>query len=145
MRELKKVKEVRLGKIESFRMKIRGIHKETYDGMTGGRNNQIRRNGVTIIKITGNAIKKDLIESPVEITEDNKHTAVCPLYIVRELLKLLSSNGDIVLDPFCGSGTTCAATKSLGRNYLCIEINPEYVALSEQRINVSNNYEEFFL
>ena len=126
-------------------MKIRGIHKETYDGMTGGRNNQIRRNGVTIIKITGNAIKKDLIESPVEITEDNKHTAVCPLYIVRELLKLLSSNGDIVLDPFCGSGTTCAATKSLGRNYLCIEINPEYVALSEQRINVSNNYEEFFL
>ncbi|MCA6085086.1 MAG: site-specific DNA-methyltransferase [Endomicrobium sp.] len=85
------------------------------------------------------------MESPVEITEDNKHTAVCPLYIVRELLKLLSNNDDIVLYPFCGGGTTCAANKNLGRNYLYIEINPEYVAFSEQRINVSNNYEEFFL
>jgi hypothetical protein len=57
-------------------------------------------------------------------------------------LKLLSNNDDIVLYPFCGGGTTCAANKNLGRNYLYIEINPEYVAFSEQRINVSNNYNE---
>ncbi|MCA6072171.1 MAG: site-specific DNA-methyltransferase [Endomicrobium sp.] len=145
-RDLEKViEEVRLGKIESFRMKIRGIHKEAYGGMEGGRNNQIRSNGFTIIKITGNAMKKDLIESPVEITKGNKHTAVYPLYIIQELVKLLSNNGGIVLDPFCGSGTTCVAAKNLGRNYLGIEINPEYVALSEKRINETDNYEEFFL
>jgi site-specific DNA-methyltransferase (adenine-specific) len=141
----KAIEEVKLGKIESFRMKIRGIHKEAYGGMEGGRNNQIRRNGFTIIKITGNAMKKDLIESPVEITKDNKHLAVYPLYIIQELVKLLSNNDDIVLDPFCGSGTTCIAAKNLGRKYLGIEINPEYVALSEKRIKKVYNYEEFFL
>jgi site-specific DNA-methyltransferase (adenine-specific) len=145
-RELEKViKEVQLGKIESFRMKIRGIHKEAYGGMEGGRNNQIRRNGFTIIKITGNAMKKDLIESPVEITKGNRHTAVYPLYIIQELVKLLSNSGDIVLDPFCGSGTTCVAAKNLGRKYLGIEINPEYVALSEKRIKEADNHEEFFI
>ncbi|MDR3306580.1 MAG: site-specific DNA-methyltransferase [Endomicrobium sp.] len=145
-RELEKViEEVRLGKIESFRMKIRGIHKEAYGGMEGGRNNQIRRNGFTIIKITGNAMKKDLIESPVEITKGNKHTAVYPLYIIQELVKLLSNSDDVVLDPFCGSGTTCVAAKNLGRKYLGIEINPEYVSLSEERIKEADNYEEFFL
>lgn len=145
-RELEEViKEVQLGKIESFRMKIRGIHKEACGGMEGGRNNQIRRNGFTIIKITGNAMKKDLIESPVEITKGNKHTAVYPLYIIQELVKLLSNSGDIVLDPFCGSGTTCVAGKNLGRKYLGIEINPEYVALSEERIKEADNHEEFFI
>ncbi|MDR0645628.1 MAG: site-specific DNA-methyltransferase [Elusimicrobiota bacterium] len=145
-RELEKaIEEVQLGKIESFRMKIRGIHKEAYGGMEGGRNNQIRRNGFTIIKITGNAMKKDLIESPVEITKGNKHTAVYPLYIIQELVKLLSNSGDIVLDPFCGSGTTCVAAKNLGRKYLGIEISPEYVLLSEERIKEADNYEEFFL
>ncbi|MDR3195236.1 MAG: site-specific DNA-methyltransferase [Endomicrobium sp.] len=144
--ELEKViEEVRLGKIESFRMKIRGIHKEAYGGMEGGRNNQIRRNGFTIIKITGNAMKKDLIESPVEITKGNKHVAVYPLYIIQELVKLLSNSGDVIVDPFCGSGTTCIAAKNLGRKYLGIEINPEYVSLSEERIKEADNYEEFFL
>lgn len=61
------------GEIDSFRMKIKGIHKEAYGGMEGGRNNQIRNNGFTIIKILGNKLKKDLIESPVEITKDNHH------------------------------------------------------------------------
>ncbi|MDR2426381.1 MAG: site-specific DNA-methyltransferase [Endomicrobium sp.] len=104
-----------------------------------------RRNGFTIIKITGNAMKKDLIESPVEITKGNKHTAVYPLYIIQELVKLLSNSDDIVLDPFCGSGTTCVAAKNLGRKYLGIEINPEYVSLSEERIKEADNHEEFFI
>ncbi len=90
-------------------MKIRGVHKEAYGGMEGGRNNQIRNNGFTVIKILGNKLKKDLIESPVEITKENHHPAVYPIYIVQELIKLLSKEGNTVLDPFCGSGTTCVA------------------------------------
>jgi site-specific DNA-methyltransferase (adenine-specific) len=144
--ELEKViGEVMAGKIESFRMKIRGLHKEAYGGMDGGRNNQIKVNGFTIIKITGNAMKKDLIECPVEITKNNKHTAVYPLYIIQELIKLLSDEGGIVLDPFCGSATTCIAAKSLLRKYIGIEINPEYVMLSEKRIKESDNHWELFL
>jgi DNA modification methylase len=136
---------VHSGEIDSFRMKIRGIHKEAYGGMEGGRNNQIRFNGFTIIKILGNRLKKDLIESPVEMTKDNRHPAVYPLYIVQELIKLLSKEGDIILDPFCGSGTTCLAAKNLKRRYLGIEINPDYVALSEERLSKTVLSQEIFI
>lgn len=133
------------GEIDSFRMKIKGIHKEAYGGMEGGRNNQIRHNGFTVIKILGNKFKKDLIENPVEITKDNAHPAVYPLYIVQELIKLLSKENDLVLDPFCGSGTTCLAAKNLKRNYLGIEINPEYVKLANERLKQTDFTQELFL
>lgn len=139
------VLSVHQGEIESFRMKIRGIHKEAYGGMEGGRNNQIRNNGFTIIKISGNRLKKDLIESPVEITRDNHHPAVYPIYIVQELIKLLSKEGNLVLDPFCGSGTTCLAAKNIKRLYLGIEINTDYVKLTEERLEKSDMQYELFL
>ena len=136
---------VHKGEIDSFRMKIKGIHKEAYGGMEGGRNNQIRFNGFTIIKILGNRLKRDLIESPVEMTKDNHHPAVYPIYIIQELIKLLSKQGDIVLDPFCGSGTTCLAAKNLHRKYIGIEINPDYVALTEKRLNTTTFTQELFI
>ncbi len=136
---------VHKGEIESFRMKIKGIHKEAYGGMDGGRNNQIRNNGFTIINILGNRLKKDVIESPVEITKDNHHPAVYPIYIIQELVKLLSKEGDLVLDPFCGSGTTCLAAKNLNRRYLGIDINEEYVKLSKERLQKTNHQFEFFI
>lgn len=139
------IQSVILGEINSFRMKIRGLHKLAYGGQAGGRNNQINNNGFSIIKITGNKLKKDIIESPVEITKDNIHPAVYPIYIIQELIKLLTNRGDIVLDPFNGSGTTCIAAKNLGRQYIGIEINPIYVELAKQRINENQFKYELFL
>ena len=135
---------VRNGQIDSFRMKIRGIHKEAYGGMEGGRNNQIRQNGFTIIKILGNKLKKDLIESPVETLKNNEHPAIYPLYIVQELIKLMSKENDLILDPFCGSGTTCLAAKNLNCDYIGIEINPAYVQIAQNRLEQNTfNYELF--
>ena len=139
------IQSVILGEINSFRMKIRGLHKLAYGGQAGGRNNQINNNGYSIIKITGNKLKKDIIESPVEITKDNSHPAVYPIYIIQELIKLLTQKDDIVLDPFNGSGTTCVAAKNLGRRYIGIEINPEYVELANKRIKENNFHYELFI
>lgn len=133
------------GEIVGFRMKIRGIHKLAYGGQNGGRNDQIKNNGFTIIKILGNRMKRDIIESPVEITKDNHHPAVYPSYIIQELIKLLSKEGDIILDPFCGSGTTCLAAKTLGRNFIGIEINSEYVSLTNERLKQTSIHQEFFI
>ena len=141
----KAIHSVISGEISSFRMKIRGIHKLAYGGQAGGRNNQINNNGFTIIKITGNKLKKDIIESPVENTKDINHTAVYPLYIIQELIKLLTDENDIVLDPFNGSGTTCVAAKILHRNYIGIEINPEYVKLAEKRLAETLLKQELFV
>lgn len=136
------IKEVADGKLNSFRMKIKDIHKLPYGGQNGGRLTQILKNGFTIIKIYGNKLKKDIIESPVENTIDNDHPAVYPLYIIQELIKLLTDKGDVVLDPFAGSGTTCIAAQNLNRKYIGIEINERYIKIAEERLRKQNFYQE---
>jgi len=137
----KVIKEVKEGKIESFRMKIKGIHAMPYGGQEGGRKIHIERDGFTIIRIYGKSIKRDVIECPVETIKGNIHPAVYPEYIVQEFLKLLTKEGDIVLDPFMGSGTTGVVAKRMGRHFIGIEINPEYCEYARRRIaNTSQEY-----
>jgi site-specific DNA-methyltransferase (adenine-specific) len=50
------------------------------------------------------------------------------------LVKLLSNEGDVVLDCFNGSGTTGVACKKLGRNYIGIEMNPEFIEVTKRRL-----------
>jgi DNA modification methylase len=59
------------------------------------------------------------------------HPAQKPLRLMKELLSI---GGDIVLDPFCGTGTTCVAAKTLGRNYVGIDISEEYCQIARDRI-----------
>ncbi|GHU26948.1 methyltransferase [Spirochaetia bacterium] len=128
------ISEVKQGKLASFRMKIRGLHALPYGGQAGGRLTQIETKGFTIIKIYGNALRRDVIESTVETIKGNIHPAVYPASIVHELIKLLTKENDIVLDPFLGSGTTAVAAKRLGRRYIGIEIHREYIEYAEQRL-----------
>ena len=131
--------ETHQGKIESFRLKIRGIHALPYGGQSGGRLTQIENKGFTIIKIHGNSIRKDVIESNVESIKGNIHPAVYPEYIIQEILKLLTKENDLVLDPFLGSGTTAVVAHRLKRNYIGIEIHPDYVDYAKNRIKENGN------
>ena len=63
------------------------------------------------------------------------HFACYPEELCKTPIKAGCPKGGIVLDPFCGSGTTCLVAKKLGRNYIGIELNPEYVKLANERIN----------
>ena len=128
------IKEVKEGKLESFRMKIRGMHALPYGGQAGGRLTQINNKGFTIIKIYGNSIRKDVIESTVETVKGNVHPAVYPEFLIQELIKLLTKENDIVLDPFLGSGTTAVVARRLKRNYIGIEIHPDYIDYAKQRL-----------
>lgn len=131
---LEVIREAKNGKIESFRMKIRGIHSEPFGGQEGGRKIQLEKKGFTIIRILGNGLKKDIIECPVETIKGGKHPAIYPEYIIKELIKLLTKKGDVVLDPFIGSGTTAVAAKKLKRNYVGIDINLRYCQYAEKRL-----------
>jgi site-specific DNA-methyltransferase (adenine-specific) len=62
------------------------------------------------------------------------HPAPFPEELPRRLIELYSFKGDVVLDPFCGSGTTCLAALKTGRKYVGYEIEPEYVGLAERRV-----------
>ena len=61
------------------------------------------------------------------------HFAVFPPKIPELCIKAGSSEGDIVLDPFFGSGTTGWVAQRLGRKWIGIEINPDYVKIAEKR------------
>lgn len=62
------------------------------------------------------------------------HPAPFPLELPHRLINLYSYEGDTVLDPFCGSGTTCIAAVQNKRNYIAYDINEEYVKLAQNRI-----------
>ena len=72
---------------------------------------------------------KKKIEHAKKTKSDRK-----PLKLFEELIKKHSNEGDIVLDPFSGAGTTAEACINLNRKYLCIEKNLEYFNISMQRI-----------
>lgn len=62
------------------------------------------------------------------------HPAPFPEELPRRLIELYTFKNDVVLDPFCGSGTTCLAAFRLGRQYIGYEINPQYKQLAEERL-----------
>jgi len=60
------------------------------------------------------------------------------LELPKRLIELYSFEGDVVLDPFCGSGTTCVAALELNRRYVGFDISPEYCELAERRTVVTS-------
>ncbi len=133
------IQEVRDGKTAGYRMKIRGIHSEPFGGQEGGRKMHLERDGFTIIRLMGGKLKRDVIETPVESVKGCRHPAIYPTSVVREFLRLLTRPGDVVIDPFMGSGSTALACRQLDRRYLGCDINPAYCAEAEARIAQSNN------
>ncbi len=63
------------------------------------------------------------------------HPTIKPLNIIKNLIINSSSDGDVVLDCFLGSGTTAVAAKELGRHYIGFEINKDYFKIAQDRLN----------
>jgi len=62
------------------------------------------------------------------------HPTEKPLFLLRKFLLQFSNEGDLILDPFLGSGSTTRACKDLHRNYIGIEISPKYYEIAEERL-----------
>jgi DNA modification methylase len=67
------------------------------------------------------------------------HPSQKPLELIRKLVACGSDPGDLVLDPFLGSGTTAVAAQSLNRRWLGIEIDPGYVKVAQDRLTALAN------
>lgn len=63
-----------------------------------------------------------------------KHPTQKPIRVCNRIIISSSNKGDIVLAPFCGSGTECVSALSLGRDFIGIDSNKEYIALARKRI-----------
>ncbi len=64
-----------------------------------------------------------------------EHLTVKPVMLISHLVKLLTKEGQVVLDPFMGSGTTGVACKNTNRNFIGIELDETYFKIAKERIN----------
>lgn len=66
----------------------------------------------------------------------NDHPCQLPIPLLERLILMTTDEGDIVLDPFVGTGTTAVAAKRLGRNYIGIELDNKYVNICEENLRL---------
>ena len=66
----------------------------------------------------------------------NKHPAPFPIELPENCVLTCSKEGDLVLDPFMGSGTTALAAKRHGRDYIGFELNEDYIRQAEDRLSI---------
>lgn len=80
---------------------------------------------------------KTVYSLPINVLDKKsyKHPTIKPLSIIKNLIENSSEEGQIVFDPFMGSGTTCVAAKELGRKYIGFEINEKYFNIAKDRLN----------
>lgn len=71
------------------------------------------------------------------VRANNVHQAMFPIELARRVIKLYTDKGDIVLDPFLGSGTTAVAAIEAERNFIGIEKMSEYAALAKENVKTA--------
>lgn len=83
---------------------------------------------------------KDIFEdTPGKMIEPDEgyidHPTPKPKHFIKKLLKMFTEKGDLVLDPFIGSGSTAVACKQLERNYIGFEVKQEYFKIAKERLS----------
>jgi len=122
---LQKKDNKQVGKIKGggFIQKPDGIRKRNKD--TGVSSSSIKPN-IFFYNIGNMCSTKD--------KEAFKHPAIFPEKLAEDHIKSWSNEGDTVLDPMCGSGTTCKMAMLNNRNFIGIEISKEYCEIAENRL-----------
>lgn len=85
----------------------------------------------------GYELKSKWYVSPINQTDKSlyKHPTIKPLELVKRHILHATQKNDIVLDCFCGSGTTCIACKETNRRFIGMEIDKEYYKIAKNRLN----------
>lgn len=77
---------------------------------------------------------KSIWEFPTVSAKKVGHPAPFPLELPSRLIKLYSYKDDVVLDPFCGSGTTCQAAELLGRRWIGVDVSEGYCEMTRKNV-----------
>lgn len=84
----------------------------------------------------------NIVSIPNEKDDHGLHPTQKPVRLMKLLIELVTKDGQIVLDPFCGSGTTLVASLSLNRKFIGIEREQEYVDIAKKRLEKIKESEE---
>lgn len=138
------------GELVDFRMTIRG-HQRTYHSESAkisGRAKELENKGYFFILMRSSGfLPADIWRIvPEDKWRKDAHCAVFPEELLFTPIKATSRFGEIVLDPFSGTGSTVAAALKLGRKAIGIDLSEHYIEISEARIRDSSNghYELLF-
>lgn len=85
--------------------------------------------------INGRTVKHDTYIKSKPEYENTGHPAQKPLDMIKDIVDWCSNKNDIILDPYCGSGTTLLACRELGRKYIGIDTSDKYCTISENRLH----------
>ncbi|HZU04146.1 MAG TPA: DNA methyltransferase [Ktedonobacteraceae bacterium] len=77
-----------------------------------------------------------------DIRDKTKHPATFPISLARRCIELFSHEGELVVDPFMGSGTTLVAARDANRNAVGFDIHPDYIALTQERLQQDSLFAE---
>lgn len=98
-----------------------------------------RSNGLSYVRKNKSIVPNPLGALPLNVitggvsSNKGQHQAVQPLYLPEKYIKAVTSPGDLVIDPWMGSGTTGIAALNLGRRFIGFDILEEYVNMAEER------------
>lgn len=73
-----------------------------------------------------------------DIRDKEQHPATFPISLSKKIIELFSHEGELVIDPFVGSGTTLVAAQDLNRNAVGFDLKPDYIELSNERLVTDN-------
>jgi modification methylase len=114
---------------------LRDIHEYVLIFSKGSFSRSSKDRGNTISKEEFLTFTKSIWEFPAESANKVGHPAPFPLELPYRCIQLYTFKGDVVLDPFCGVGTTCLSAVQLKRNYVGYDTNKQYVDAAIKRID----------
>ncbi|WP_298833766.1 site-specific DNA-methyltransferase [uncultured Planococcus sp.] len=88
----------------------------------------------TLNEVGGRKRHTDILQFDRISPQKLRHSHEKPEDLIEFLLSKSSNEGDVVLDPFCGSGTTAAVAARLNRQFITFELDADYVAIANQRL-----------
>ena len=113
---------------------VNSFTKHTSDGSTMGKTKTGITGGGQTDRYPSNILNIPVVNND-NSNGDKFHPTQKPVVLMEYLIKTYTNEGDLVLDNCMGSGTTGVACKNLNRNFIGIELDPEYFKIAEKRIN----------
>jgi DNA modification methylase len=129
--------DVELGKLSDFRMVIRGQQRSTHSDQSrvSGRARELEQKGFYFLKYHPNGAKPGDVWDimPEDTQRRESHFAPYPEDLCRIPIRVSCPSDGIVLDPFCGTGTTMRVASSLRRKSIGIDLSEKYLETARKR------------
>lgn len=133
------LEDIRQKRLSDFRMIIRGQQRTTHSDSTSvsGRAKELRNKGFYFLRYHPNGSKPSDVWDilPEDTHRKDAHFSPYPPDLCRIPILATCPPGGMVLDPFCGTGTTLVVAKELGRNAIGIDISKNYVEFTRFRLD----------